>query len=424
MKILILSDTPWANNNSFGNTFSNLFEGMQNIEIANIYCSSGKPQNNIVKKYFQIAEKSLIINLKNKNIPSGIEVFSGDEDAYLFEKNEQSAINFMRKNRMQIFFFMRDIIWKIGRWKSPQLNKFILDFKPDIIYLPIYYSNYLCNIGRYLKEMLNVPMAGHITDDVYTLKQFRLSPLFWIRHFMIRPKVKWLIKRCEFVDTFTDVQKEKYEEIFKVPFIIRRKSAVIKNNPATLNEPIKLVFTGNISSGRWKTLAKLGRAISILNSNGKILKLDIYTLTPVTKRIEKALNIPCAINMKGGVSSSKVCEIQDGADILVHVESFNLRERLAVKMSLSTKIIDYLSRGKCVLAVGPENVASIDFLIKSNVAVVITNKNEIQSSLYHLIEKPQTILEYGEKALEYCKINCNKESLQEKFYKDLEGLIK
>ena len=36
MKILVLSSTPWTNDNSFGNSFSNIFEGIEDVEIANI----------------------------------------------------------------------------------------------------------------------------------------------------------------------------------------------------------------------------------------------------------------------------------------------------------------------------------------------------------------------------------------------------
>lgn len=64
LRILILSNTPWDNSNSFGNSFSNIFSGIDNIEIANIYCRYGEPDNCIVKKYFQITEKSLIKILK------------------------------------------------------------------------------------------------------------------------------------------------------------------------------------------------------------------------------------------------------------------------------------------------------------------------------------------------------------------------
>ena len=47
MKVLIISRTTWDNANSFGNTFSNLFEGMKDVEIYSIACRNGISNNSI-----------------------------------------------------------------------------------------------------------------------------------------------------------------------------------------------------------------------------------------------------------------------------------------------------------------------------------------------------------------------------------------
>ena len=53
MKILIVSNSPWRNENSFGNSFSNIFEGIPDLEIANVYCKYGTPKNNCVSRFTQ-----------------------------------------------------------------------------------------------------------------------------------------------------------------------------------------------------------------------------------------------------------------------------------------------------------------------------------------------------------------------------------
>lgn len=189
MRVLVLSNTPWSNDNSFGNTFSNLFEGINDIEIANIYCRYGVPQNAIVSRYYQITEKSLIKNLKDKKIPSGQEINIVTKSVDLKE-NEQKIFNTARTHRLQIFFWIRDFIWKIGRWKSRELKQFIDEFSPELIYLPLYYSNYLLDIGDFLVEYTGCKVIGHVSDDIYSLRQFSISPLFWIDRFIKRKKLK------------------------------------------------------------------------------------------------------------------------------------------------------------------------------------------------------------------------------------------
>lgn len=68
MKILIISRTVWKQNNSFGNTYNNIFGKMNNIEIANIYLADGIPDKDIhtVVKYYQVSEKQMIKSFMKK----------------------------------------------------------------------------------------------------------------------------------------------------------------------------------------------------------------------------------------------------------------------------------------------------------------------------------------------------------------------
>ena len=98
-------------------------------------------------------------------------------------------------------FLHADICYKVA------MTKAFDDFKPDIIFQPIYYSNYILRTALFIKEYTGVPMIGYISDDCYTLKQFRLSPLYWIDRFHKRRKVKKVFLSCEFVYVISDIQK-------------------------------------------------------------------------------------------------------------------------------------------------------------------------------------------------------------------------
>ena len=60
MKILMLSQYPWKKDNSFGNTYSNIFGKLEDVEIAHIYMMDGVPDKEaVVKHYYQIPEKEV-----------------------------------------------------------------------------------------------------------------------------------------------------------------------------------------------------------------------------------------------------------------------------------------------------------------------------------------------------------------------------
>ena len=56
MKILFVSSSPLKKEISIGNTFINLFNGMEDVELASIYTRSGAPDKEI-SRAFCITEK-------------------------------------------------------------------------------------------------------------------------------------------------------------------------------------------------------------------------------------------------------------------------------------------------------------------------------------------------------------------------------
>lgn len=75
IKILIVSDAPWNDSNSFGSSFSNIFGGNNKYEIANIYLKRGLPNTSVCNKFFQITEKNILKFILKKKKSSGKEIF-------------------------------------------------------------------------------------------------------------------------------------------------------------------------------------------------------------------------------------------------------------------------------------------------------------------------------------------------------------
>lgn len=427
MKILVLSNTSWNNQNSFGSSFSNIFSGVSDVEIANIYCRYGEPNNEIVSEYFQITEKSLIKNLKDKSVPSGKRVVVSEGKNDYLNVKQQKTIDSARKKRWQIFFWLRDLIWLIGRWRSSELKAFIDDFKPDLIFQPVYYSNYLSRIALFIKQYTGVPMVGYISDDCYTLKQFNLSPLYWIDRLHKRKKVKKVIQSCDLLYVISDIQKKDYEKAFGVPCKILTKSADFSVPPQIkkeYNNPLQLVFTGNIGTNRWKSLALIADALKEINNKTVKAQLRIYTGTPLTDKMKKNLNVEGTSFIMGSVTASEIPQIQSDADMLVHVEAMDLKNKLAVRQSFSTKIVDYFKEARPILAVGSHDVASVDHLIKNDCALTAETADELIVKLKSVIDNPQKLTEIALKGYECGKRHHDKTKMNQMLENDLKKYAK
>lgn len=429
IKILVISNTPWDENNSFGSSFSNILGGNPNYEIANIYCQTGLPNTNVCTHFFQITEKGIIRTLLSKQKFSGKRIFYSKKEeskGVVLSRNETKIITKLKIVRWQIFFWIRDLIWGTGKWKSEALDDFITDFKPDLVFLPIYYSTYLNTIGIYAKKKANVKMVGYISDDCYTLKQFSLSPLFWIDRLIKRNYVKKAIQNCEILYTITETQKKEYTTIFGEKCKVLFKGGNFEDfshRKIEFNHPIKLIYTGNLGMGRWKSLAKIAVALKTINKNEVKAQLYVYSQTSLPDSALKKLQIKDTSFYKGSIPSSEVKNIQRDADILVHVESFELTEKYSARLSFSTKIVDYLEAGRCIIAVGWEKTGAIEYLNEHDAAVVITDIHQIYNKLNNLIENKKLIFNYSMKGFEFGKKNHQINVIREGLYSDLKSIV-
>ena len=88
IKLLFISSTPWDDNNSFGNSFSNIFGGNDNYEIYNIYLSEGNSTSPLVKRKYQISFGEMVRSLKNPKFKPGKEIIDEQETENFSERGE------------------------------------------------------------------------------------------------------------------------------------------------------------------------------------------------------------------------------------------------------------------------------------------------------------------------------------------------
>lgn len=421
MRVLVLSSTPWDENNSFGNTYSNLFSDFTDIEFANIFCKAGKLNNRFPMTGFRMTDKSLLLNLLGK-CPAGERVTNTKD--MLPENGDEKP--FVPKKRHLVYFWIRELIWRIGRWKSPELRAFIQEFQPDVIFQPIYYYRYLNRVAQYVKQVADVPMLGYVSDDVYHLQQTGFSPFQRLDTLLSRRCIKKTVENCEILYVVSALQKREYEQIFETPCKVLTKGEDFSDSPhlkIEYNSPMQLVFTGNIGTNRWKTLAFIANALREINRDGTKAELRIYTATPLTSAMQKALDIDGISYLMGTVPASEISRIQSAADILVHVEAMDIKNKLAVRQSFSTKLVDYFKAARPILAVGPKDVASIDHLLQNNCALVADNEAELIEKISNCIENPNCLHTLAENAY-VCGSRCHDAAKMKKMlYADLKNTV-
>lgn len=422
MKILIISRTPWNNSNSFGNTFNNLFGGMQGVEIYNICCQKGNTDNDIVVRTLQMSESSVLRSLNGYDV----QISSKEK---IVSKKEQQITNTAKKHKSTALLFIRDFVWVLGgcKWKKA-VRSFIVEVKPDVIYLPIYASLYMCQIGRYVAKYAGAPIVGHLSDDNwnYSPAYSKYSLAYFYRWCLRKSEYK-LIQKTEYLEVFAQNMKEEYEHVFGKKCYLIGKGVTVESvskphKPLCKDGIIHFVYTGGIGGERYSVLIELGRVL--LHQSFKKCVLDIYTTTFLTDDMKTQLNSVPAIRFHGAVSGNEVLKIQKEGDYLVHVEGFSSQSIASTKMSFSTKIIDYLSTGNVMLAIGPAEVNSIQMLKKYNMGIVVDDIKKLDSLLTDIVTGKIDTEDIQKNAYEYLTKERLKDNIQGAIRERLLNLLK
>ena len=424
MRILVVSCSPWRNDNNIGNTYTNIFKGIDNIELAHICCAGGSPDTDFVKKHLHISEQNILKNLINSKHKCCYRFKTERKDVQKSD-DRKKIYDFIRIYRFQLLFFIRDLIWVFKNWICDDLKSFVDDFKPDIIFAQFLDRSYLNQMLFFLKDYTKVPLLVYAWDDVYTLKQFSLSPIFWINRLTQRKRLREISELSSLMYVISKKQEIEYSNVFALTCKILYKGFDFSDRPTYegKTDPIKLVYSGNIGSGRYKTLALIGSALHEINKDKVKAILYIYTSTPLSNKMKGKLNYPESIKRMKFVSSKELAKIQTEADILIHVESFDLKEQLKVRLSFSTKLVDYFKSGRCIFAVGSRGLASIDYLRKNHGAVIAYSKSEIKDKLKILISSPELRKKYARKSWECGLRNHQIKTIQSSLQSDLNYIL-
>lgn len=434
MRILMLSQYPWKKDNSFGNTYSSIFGKIDNIEIAHIYLMAGMPdKEDVISCYYQIPENEVVKScLKpwKKSIGAGHVVRIEDkEKEYREDKIKEKSENIYGKllgfgkcHHWSLMFFARELAWKYGKVNYDGMMSFIEEFKPDIFFLPfsnLYYTN---RLAMYIKKHYDIPMVMEMAMNHYSLKRVSYSPFFWVDRFGKRAMIRKLAKKSEKIYVISKRLKDELESslnrpceiLYKIPDETR---ASIPYGGA--HNPIRYLFTGNIYANRWKSLNLLAEAIK----ESKAGVLDIYTANPITKSVDKALNVEGVSKIHGPVSQEKVIQLQNDADVLVHAEAFDITNKLLVRCAISTKIMDYLSVGRSILAIGPSDIASIEYLNDNNLALTADSKDKLIILVKSIYSNPNILMDYSKRGSEYISSQLNAKELRYRLYNSLNEVI-
>ena len=351
------------------------------------------------KKY--ISENAVMRSVINRNITTGREVYNENVNSIADNpsaEEEQKIYSSYKGKVRELLSFCREIVWKFGKWKTAELDRFIDKFDADVLFIPIYPTIYMGRIQKYIISRTRKPVMSYLADDNYTYKSVHKDPFSLIHRHILRKYVKYIVEHSAKLMVIAPKQKEEYDRIFGVDSVVLTKGIDFEPFESyQVGKPIKMVYTGKLIIGRWKSLAAIADAFESINRDGIKIVLDIYTTDSLTDEQNRLLNRNrCSV--KGALTLEQVKAVQKEANILVFVESLEKKFRNTARLSFSTKITDYLRSGKCIFAIGDKDIAPIDYFRRYDSAVTATSYEQISEKVTELVNTSDLVLEYAKKA--------------------------
>lgn len=407
-KVLITCIDSWRGDIG-ANTLPSFFSKWDPNRVAVVYTRADKPTLPQCNHYFQISESEIIRAVVHPGKKVGQVVKrenNADNRKQITEEviQERKRINLFRNMNLNCFQIARDCIWAMGAWKSPALDAFLEDFNPDVIFFPIYPYTYMNEIQLYIANKTGCRGVAYIADDNYSYKPEWYNPVFLLRRTCLRRTINSLMRKSDELLVILPFLEKEYSGIFNLPIKVLSKGIpfdgdYVEKRPAN---PISVLYTGNLFIGRDKTMAMVADTIRELNEEYGIprIKLEIYSHIQYSQKLLDKLNIPGSSSFNGAVSVEESRHLQREADVVLFVEGIDIFNKNKARLSFSTKLTDYFRAGKCILAVGPRDIAPIDYLNRNDAAIVAFDRESLKMKLRAIVDNPQCISEYGRRAYE------------------------
>ena len=427
MKILLLISETWNDTTHPNNNMTNWFRDFPEAEIYTVSGGPGLPENSCCKNYFQVSDKMMAKSLLFGKRAGRVLRY---EDYPHPESQEMGKEEVIYKNRKKLSFplmrLIRSLIWRFGRYNERELERFIKDFNPDVVFSQRMGSVKMCRMEKIVSKYTNAPIIAYTGDDEYSLRQISFFPSHWIHRFWTRAWISKMAKKhYRLYYMMSKRQMAEYKEVFGVEtdFLVKCGEFSEDAVHTSVGKPIRIVYGGKLYCNRWKTLGMIAKELRSLNANGIKATLETYTGDPINKKIKRALDDGKSTFLMGRVSAVELKKIYDESDIILHVEGFDLNNRNLTRHSFSTKVMDCLSSGAATMAVAHESHAALDYLRSNDIAICATSEEELRERLLEIVNNPGVISYYARRAIKFGKETHSREKIQKKLLDDMRRVV-
>lgn len=399
-----------------GKTLESLFYCQPKGCLAQIYFHAGSdPDLEFCGNMWQLSDNDVLNSLFRTPDQIGHQVVEGSSPTVAF--SYPSILREIKKRTGNVF---RDMIWRLGHWESPELWAWLKSFSPDIVFFVGGDAFFSAKVALSISSSLSIPIAVYYTDDyLFSLQTKSLKGR--IKRLRLERLFQTVVSKASAHFVIGDYMAKEYEKYFHRPFYPIMNSIPIRPYKEYPNrDELEIVYFGGLHLNRWRMIARLANLVP----DNTIIK--VYTsISGINEEIRSVFD-SAGVLYCGSLSGDDLLAAMTSADILLHVESDDERNRRFTRLAISTKIPEYLITGRPVLGFGPTEVASMRILSDNEIGVVLDSDMSdlfISENIASVVSNYIYRRDVGKKGYDFAVTYCNREVISSEFLSKLTTIV-
>lgn len=281
---------------------------------------------------------------------------------------------------------------------SRSLETWLDEAPPDVV-LCWYGSIGAATLAMRIAERYGATLGVYIPDDWMTgwpanVYGRRRPVLDGIAHALMERTTRRLVERASLRFSISEAMTEAYARRYAAVFLPVHNGVVpaawpMPRAPRSFaeGEPMRVVYSGSLHHfGQTAALEDLRDAVARASQDGASVRLEIYSRQADDPALREAFDRPPVSRLLPLVPAGEVQANLRDADVLVLPVNFDATSRAFVRLSMPSKLAEYLASGTPLLAYGPPEVAQMRLLRSEDAAAIID-----EPSVDRLVETLRTL---------------------------------
>jgi len=358
-------------------------------------CSRGHPEvagtSNLVLTPPSVAPvDGLVRSILGKRMPSG------SVDGLNNSVSRPSA-ELTLKRRLRLAATAANDIGPV--WLPPSVVQRVREFRPEVVH-SLLGGVRAMRLATRLSRQFDIPLVPHFMDD-WVDNLFAHGQLGGFARRQVDRALHDVLERAPLCLTIGEDMRREYEERLRRPCVVVGNSAdpgayqELLPNSGDRHAPRSLRYVGGLHLGRADVLRTLAGALESREPFGAPWALELFVPASdvaLASSLEKELG---PVRFGATLPPDRVPEVLASADVLVFVESAEPNISSFTRLSVSTKVPQYLASGRPILVVGPDDQASVNELLRSGACAFGGGGNDISRMCRAIDEVERSPLRAG-----------------------------